>query len=273
MRMHTVKGAGGTSLAVCEAGRGEGPALLLVHGFCQAYQSWERQLQGPLAQSFRLVAMDLRGHGQSDKPQGAYQEGRLWAEDVHAVLTTLRLERPVLVGWSYGGYVVGDYLRHYGEKAVAGVHLVAPVTREGTPEAFGLLSQDFMANLPGLLSPEDAVREQALEAFVSMLFHRPVSPETYASVLAFNRLVPRYVIEGVATRVGDQRDVFQRLRVPVLLSHGQEDRIVLAESSRQLAAMAPGAQLSLYPDVGHSPFMEDTARFERELMEFARRCQ
>jgi pimeloyl-ACP methyl ester carboxylesterase len=273
MRRHTVKGAGGTSLAVHEAGRNEGPTLLLVHGLAQSHQCWQRQLEGPLAQSFRLVAMDLRGHGQSDKPQGQYQDSRLWAEDVHAVLTTLKLERPVLVGWSYGGFVVADYLRHYGEGAVAGVHLVAPIILEGSPEAFSLLTPDFLATLPGLLSPEPAVRTQALESFVSLLVHRPLSPEKHAEVLAYNRLVPAYVMEGIATRAGDQREVLPKLTVPVLLSHGQEDRIVLPECSRQLAALMPRAQLSLYPDVGHSPFLEDTARFERELADFARRCQ
>ncbi len=273
MRMHTVRGGGGTPLAVYEAGRTEGPALLLVHGLAQSHQSWQRQLQGPLAQSFRVVAMDLRGHGQSEKPPGGYQDSRLWAEDVHAVLTTLKLERPVLVGWSYGGYVVADYLRHFGERILAGVHLVAPIILEGSPEAFALLSQHFLATLPGLLSPEPDVHTQAVESFVSLLFHRPVPPELLAAVLAYNRLVPDYVIHGIASRAGDAREVLPRLSVPVLLSHGLEDDVVLPESSRKLAAVMPQAQFSLYPDVGHSPFLEDTARFERELMEFARSCQ
>jgi len=273
MRMHTVRGGGGTPLAVYETGRTEGPALVLVHGLAQSHQAWRRQLQGPLAQAFRVVAMDLRGHGASDKPEGGYQDSRLWAEDVHAVLTALKVERPVLVGWSYGGYVVADYLRHHGESAVAGVHLVAPIILEGSPEAFALLSPDFLATLPGLLSPEPGVHTQAVEAFVSLLFHRPVPPETRAAVLAYNRLVPDYVIQGIATRAGDAREVLPGLTVPVLLSHGLEDHVVLPESSRKLAAVMPQAQVSFYPDVGHSPFLEDTARFERELMDFVRRCQ
>jgi pimeloyl-ACP methyl ester carboxylesterase len=246
---------------------------VLVHGLAQSHQAWQRQFQGPLAQAFRVVAMDLRGHGQSDKPQGQYLDSQLWAEDVHAVLTTLKLERPVLVGWSYGGYVVADYLRHFGEGAVAGVHLVAPIILEGSPEAFALLSQEFLATLPGLLSPEPDVHTQALETFVSLLFHKPMPPETLAAVLAYNRLVPDYVIQGIATRAGDVREVLPGLTVPVLLSHGLEDHVILPESSRKLAAVMPRAEVSFYPDVGHSPFMEDPARFERELMEFARRCQ
>lgn len=114
VRLHTIQGGGGLELCVAETGNPQGPALLFVHGFCQSHQAWQKQFQGPLAQAFRLVALDLRGHGCSAKPEGVYGDGRLWAEDLHAVITTLGLKRPVIVGWSYGGVVVIDYLRHYG---------------------------------------------------------------------------------------------------------------------------------------------------------------
>src|SRR5947209_11628864 len=72
------------------------------------------------------VSFDNRGHGMSDKPLNpdAYAEGRLWADDLAVVIETTRLERPVLVASSYGGYIVTDYLRAYGQADIAGINLV-----------------------------------------------------------------------------------------------------------------------------------------------------
>ena len=63
--------------------------------------------------TFRIVTFDLRGHGLSEKPLGPehYASGKLWADDLAAVIEQIGLERPTLVAWSYGGYVVADYLR------------------------------------------------------------------------------------------------------------------------------------------------------------------
>ena len=113
---------------------------MLVHGWSQSQLCWSRQTAGPLADDFRLVTFDLRGHGMSEKPLDAepYVDARLWADDLNAVIEQLELDRPVLVGWSYGGYVVTDYLAAYGETAIAGVDLVgAAVLRTPTFEHIG----------------------------------------------------------------------------------------------------------------------------------------
>ncbi len=72
-------------------------------------------MHSELADTFRLVALDLRGHGLSDKPLDGYADSKMWADDIHAVIRALRLDHPVLCGWSYGALVILDYIRHYGE--------------------------------------------------------------------------------------------------------------------------------------------------------------
>ena len=86
-------------------------------------------MNSDLAEDYRLVAMDLRGHGLSGKPREGYTESKLWAEDVDAIIRTLGLDRPVLCGWSYGPLVILDYIRHYGEEGVGGLHFVDAVTK------------------------------------------------------------------------------------------------------------------------------------------------
>jgi len=254
-----------------EWGEPDGPAIVFVHGWSQCDLVWRAQVGSELAARFRMVTFDLRGHGTSGRPPApdAYTEGRLWAEDLHAVITALELERPLLVGWSYGGMVVADYLRHFGQEHVAGVHFVSAMVKSGSEEAFGLLSPDMLALIPGLFDPEDGA---TLERFVSLLHHQPVSQETRRRVLAYTEMVPPFVREGLGARVEDYDDVLHRLTVPVMVTHGLEDRVVLPESGRHIASVVKGAHVSLYPGVGHSPFWEDARRFNRELAAFAARC-
>jgi pimeloyl-ACP methyl ester carboxylesterase len=100
--LERVTAADGVSLSVGEWGNPAGREILFIHGQAQSIVSFKRQTDGALARDFRLVAYDLRGHGLSDKPDdpACYQDGRRWADDVHAVIVAKRLRRPVLVGWS-----------------------------------------------------------------------------------------------------------------------------------------------------------------------------
>lgn len=120
IQQHRIVGGGGTTLNVLETGKRDGPTVLFIHGFSQNALAWSKQLNSELARDFRLVAMDIRGHGNSDKPpKDAYTDSKLWADDVQAVIESLELNRPVLSGWSYGGLIMCDYLSVYGEKPSA----------------------------------------------------------------------------------------------------------------------------------------------------------
>src|SRR5712691_1209395 len=112
MPIHTITGGGGLQLAVHEYGQPHGKPILLIHGFSQCHLVWSKQYQSPLADEFRLVCIDNRGHGMSEKPTALeyYTQAELWADDVQAVITGLALRKPVLAGWSYGGFVINDYL-------------------------------------------------------------------------------------------------------------------------------------------------------------------
>ena len=93
MRSHTVRGGDGLKLHVREWGESNAPPILFIHGWSQHHLCWQAQIESPLAGNFRLVAMDLRGHGQSEAPldAGNYTRGELWAEDVRNVQQELKL--------------------------------------------------------------------------------------------------------------------------------------------------------------------------------------
>ena len=100
MKSHKITGGGGIQLHLVETGKSTGRPILFIHGFSQCWLAWSRQMSSDLAADYRLVAMDMRGHGLSDKPPEGYTDSRLWADDVNSSIQALRLDHPILCGWS-----------------------------------------------------------------------------------------------------------------------------------------------------------------------------
>lgn len=267
----TIAGGGGLHLTVYEGGKAGGPSIVFIHGFTGSYLSWERQLSGSLSTDFRLVAYDLRGHGASDKPLEAapYTDGTMWADDLNAVIRAKQLDRPVLVGWSYGGYVISDYLRKYGDKAIGGVVFVGAVTKNGTAEAASYLTGDVLALFPDVLSADvqksiDGTRE------LTRMFASPLRGTPWERSYGSAMMVPSAVRAAMWNRVLDNDDVLARIRVPTLVVQGDADRLVRVSAARHIAATVPGAKLLVYTGVGHAVQFDATERFGRDLAEFVR---
>ncbi len=262
----------GVELAVYEAGDPGQPGIVFIHGFSQNALTWERQFSGPLADRFHLVAYDLRGHGASEKPLApdAYRDASVWADDLAAVIRDRGLERPILVGWSYGGYVIADYLRRYGDADLRGIVLVAAVTKSGTEEAAGFLTQEILSIFDDLLAPEVGRSLVGTRGLVD-LWAEPGSVE-WQMAFGSAMMVPPRVRSAMFSRVLDNDDVLARARVPTLVLHGAEDRIVRLSASEHTASLVPGARLTVYDGAGHAPHRDAFGRFGRDLAEFVGYC-
>jgi non-heme chloroperoxidase len=269
MRTHTVIGGGGIRLHVDETGNPRGRPILFIHGFSQSRLAWRKQMDSDLADDFRLVAMDLRGHGLSEKPRDAYGDSKLWADDIQAVIETLGLDRPVLSGWSYGGLIICDYLRQQGEGRIGGINLVGAVSKLGTDPAFAVLAPRFQAIVPGFFSSDVEESVGSLAQLVRLCMHEEPSPEDFYCVLGYNVIVPPHVREGLLSRTLDNDDLLPSIRKPVLIMHGENDGVVLPAAAEQHGAVIAHARTSVYPNVGHALFWEDPERFNRELRAFA----
>ena len=146
MENRLVRTPDGVDIAIQEHGKADAPAIVFIHGFSQCHLSWTNQIASPLADSFRLVTYDIRGHGASGKPEDAncYTEGRRWADELSCVFDALQLTRPLVGAWSYAGRILADYLAAYGPARLAGINLVASKTRSDPsfvgPEKIGRAS-------------------------------------------------------------------------------------------------------------------------------------
>jgi non-heme chloroperoxidase len=270
MKSHRITAGGSTTLHVVETGNPQGRPILFIHGFSQCWIAWSRQLNSDLANDHRLIAMDLRGHGLSDKPLDGYSESRIWADDLNAVIETLGLDRPILSGWSYGPLVILDYVRHYGEDAIGGVHFVGGISKLGSDEAISVLAPDFLGLVAGFFSSDAAESVSSLQSLLRMCFAQELSPQDFYLKLGYNVSVPPYVRKALFSRSFDNDDLLPRLSKPVLITHGAADRIVNPAAAHHHKAAIAHAQIQLMPGAGHAAFWDDPATFNQSLRQFCR---
>ncbi|HKP22316.1 MAG TPA: alpha/beta hydrolase [Dongiaceae bacterium] len=275
MNVHSVIGGGGVKLHVREWGQADAPAILFIHGWSQNHMCWHRQYESQLADAFRLVAFDLRGHGMSEAPAAAeqYTEPQPWADDIAAIIDQLNLEHPVLVGWSYAGFVICDYVRAYSQDAIAGINFVGAAVTLDTA-AFGvLIGPGLIDHVPGATADDVPSNIRAMRAFVRGCTAQPLPRDEYEMALCWNVMVPPKVRAALVARVIDSDDVLKTLDRPVLVTHGQSDTVVLPAMGERILKTCRTSAAAWYPGIGHAPFLEDSPRFNSELADFVRKAR
>ena len=275
MKIHTVTGGGGLRLQAREWGNADGPPILFIHGLSQNHLCWHRQYESALAGEFRLAAYDLRGHGMSDAPLEPehYIDGKLWADDLAAVIDQLRLDRPVLVGWSYGSLIACDYVRVHGQDQIAAIDVVGGAFSLG-PSAFGtLIGPGFLDHFADLTADDLPTNIRAVRGLVKAFAAKPLPSEDVETLLCSSMAVPARIRANLGAREIDCDDVLRALEVPLLITHGRADTVVLPAMAEHALVTCPTAEPAWYEGVGHTPFLEQPERFNRELAEFTRRAR
>ncbi|MDX2143972.1 MAG: alpha/beta hydrolase [Rhodospirillaceae bacterium] len=275
LKFSTIDGHGGLPLNVMEVGNPAGPAILLIHGMAMGAMSFRPQFDSALAKDFRLVAYDLRGHGNSGKPWDPkdVQASEIWADDMAAVIAAAKLDKPVVVGWSYGGFVAADYVRKYGTAGIAGLNLVGSIA--------GLVQQPPPV---GNMTPEEMKRRAAkqtsgnmrdnievVEATVNIFAFPGMTPAYREEMRTLGLMVPAYVRRAFVGRNLDHQDVTPKLvDFPMLITMGANDVAQAPEAYARLKAALPKAQYSVFENNGHLPFAQSPERFNAELAAFVR---
>jgi non-heme chloroperoxidase len=279
MRFSYVVGAGGVPLSVAQTGDPRSAGILFLHGLGQSHLSFALQLHSSLAQRFHLVAFDLRGHGNSGKPWDpeAYSDSGRWADDVARVIAATGLERPVIVAWSYGTLVAGDYLRHLGSAGLSGIVMIGALGGLATLP-LAALDPAYMAKLQRLhqlnASPGLENTLAASHDIVPLLTARPMPAAWTAMAETVNAMVPPFARSVMGARLStDNKDLIPQIRVPMMLLAGSEDRGTPRSLMQSLADSLPAhTQVSVYDGSGHSAFAEEPVRFNRDLEAFATRA-
>ncbi|MBN9745573.1 MULTISPECIES: alpha/beta fold hydrolase [unclassified Amycolatopsis] len=264
-----VTGAGGVRIALRVEGPENARPIVFVHGWAQSAAAWSAQLADPaLSGQFRLVAMDLRGHGGSDVPDSGYDDPAQWAGDLAAVLDFAGPDA-IVVGWSYGGLVIADYLREHGTARLGGIVLVGAITEIGRKREGGATGPIMRAALPAALSDDAEVAIPALVEFTRAQA-TPKVPGAYAQAMLGSSLsVPPAVRGALFRRDIGSGDVLAAVDKPALVVHGSADGVVDPSAAEYSAGKIPGAVLRWFVEAGHLPFVEEPEDFNSVLRRFA----
>ncbi len=254
----------GCRLHYAEAGAG--PPLVLLHGWSQSGAFFEQQLAG-LSARHRVLALDFRGHGASERPDHGYRIARL-AKDTQEFLGALELERADVLAWSMGCSVVWSYWDLFGPGRISRLVLVDgnPCLLERDGWELGFLSPEALGEQDDQLRGD---RASWTKGFLESLLVR-ADDSTKAWMLAENLKLPAAHAADLLLDLctGDWRDVIPRLSVPTLVIGGE--RSPLGRGVMQwIAARVPDASPVMF-ETGHFMFYEEPARFNSLVADFLR---
>ncbi len=251
MARGTVRSRDGALLAYEEAGSGF--PLLLVHGFPLNRRMWAKQLS-LLGRGRRVIAVDLRGHGESSVPPGVSPPSfsmELFARDLADLMDFLGLDGIDLCGLSMGGYVAMAFLRSYPERVRS---LILASTRATADPPEGVEARRAVA---------ERVMAEGMEGLAREMTPRLLGPEAPREVAELVEEMIRGTRREVAAADSlamaarpDSRELLARAGVPILVIHGAEDALVPVEQARAMAENIPGSLFRVIPGAGHLPPLE-----------------
>jgi pimeloyl-ACP methyl ester carboxylesterase len=248
----------GESLAYIDRGERTGPAVVLIHGYTDNARDWVPMLPY-VSKRYRLILVDIRGHGQSSKPECCYT--RLdFAYDIKLLLDALGVQKADIVGHSLGSIIAQTFAEYWPERT-AHVALISstggpPPDRPKKPPQF-----DFAAEIRKLKEPIEADSPFMIAWWDSPT---PVDPDFIRRQRKDAAGIPLRVWLAVLDQAlpadniyGDLQSSLPRLKAPTLLIWGSKDPIMEEDVRQSLRNALPNAQVKIFDGLGHNPFWED----------------
>jgi pimeloyl-ACP methyl ester carboxylesterase len=281
---HLTIQANGAAFHVARAG--SGPPLLLLHGWPEFWLTWEPVMQR-LADRYTLLAPDLRGFGDSDKPQGPYgPDGH--AADMLALIDALGIARSGLVGHDVGGPVIMAIARKAPEK-LAGLFFFDFVypgigARFATPDRLNeIWYQSFhqMEMAPRIIGATRETCRVYIEYFLRHWSHRKDAFDDVLDAFVDNFMKPGNLAGGFAhyrashaprvAMMKGELPALPKINVKTCIRWGEHDPILLAEWTDRLGETFSDTDVAIFPGVGHFPHREDPDRAAAEIAGFFQR--
>jgi len=248
--------------------RGHGPDLVLLHGWGLNLRVWDG-LTRELQSSFRVITVDLPGHGRSPwNPKARTPAEQAW--QVHAALAS-RSDRYSLIGWSMGGQIAIDL-------AAAMPGSVERLVLVGTTPRFAA-GEDWPHGMPAATLEKLATQlrtnyKRTVSEFLELQVRgsaasEKVLAELHASLFSHGEAHPKALVAGLNTlKSSDLRSMLGLIRAPTLVIAGQYDRVTLPIASRALAEALPDARYVEFRRAAHAPFLSHATEFAALVTEF-----
>ncbi len=253
---------------------GEGPCLVLIHGFSDNLTMWYNQVPA-FAEHFKVLSCDVRGHGETETPEGSYSMP-LFAEDVRALLDELEIEKACLLGYSMGGRIALQFALQYPERTTGLVFANS-----------GVMGADVQPSAEQIAEMEERRRQMMemletgdIEAIADAMAERSCSPgfrgrdpaafQKYKDVKLRND--PRHyrgIMQAMAQSAASPPDLTQ-LICPALIIAGDQDAFMAVDVARSMERAIKDATLKILP-TGHAAAIEAPGDFNQAVLDFMNR--
>jgi non-heme chloroperoxidase len=251
---------------------GDGRPIVLIHGWPLSNEMYEYQYNDLVNNNFRVIGITLRGFGKSSKPYGDYGYD-VHALDIKNILCKLDIENAVMGGFSMGGAIAIRYASvddgaHVSKLALFGAAAPVWTQRDDFPynlpksavdELIELNYQDRPKLLSNFAKIFSATETSLNEGIGSWLNGIGLSASSHATGQCL-----------IALRDTDLRDDLAQIKIPTLIMHGKKDKICSFDLAEQMKAGISKSQLIVFEKSGHSLFLEETRKFNSELIKFAK---
>ena len=255
------RSVGAVSLALEE--RGDGPAIVFIHGFPFDRTMWRDQMASLTA--WRRIAPDLRGFGLSDAPEQGYSMAA-YARDLEALLEALDVTRVVVCGLSMGGYVAFELVRRFPERVRALILSNTRAEPDSEEARKGRGATIGLVQTRGLDALADAMMPKLLAA--PTLAGDPKVPAHIRTMIRDNDAGGMVGALSAMRERPDSTPLLGSLGVPVLVLAGSDDQLAPPESAHAMARAIPGASYRLLEDTAHVPPVEQPKATSAAIREF-----
>jgi pimeloyl-ACP methyl ester carboxylesterase len=253
---------------------GSGKPVVLIHGWPLSSSSWEKQIPSLIEAGYRVIAYDRRGFGHSSKPASGYNYDTL-AEDLNKIMTKLNLRDATLVGFSMGGGEVARYLSKYGSERVNKAVFMSAIP------PFLLKTSDNPEGVDGSIfdGMKKAIKADR-PAFLSEFFANFYNVDNLKGTKISDEVVrlswnigagasPKGTLDCVSAWLVDFREELKRINIPVLIMHGNADRILpLAATGKRTPEFVKGSRLVIIEGAPHGMNWTHSEEINRELLAF-----
>jgi non-heme chloroperoxidase len=247
----------GVTLHYASQGPRTGPAVIMIHGYSDSWFSFSRVLP-LLSPELRVIAPDMRGHGDSDRPPGGYRVADM-ADDVIRLMEALSVPKAVLVGHSMGSFVARAAFE------LAPSRISRLVLTGGAPTA----DNDGLWQLQGVVNElTDPVDETFVREFQMSTIATPLPEPFLEAVIANSRRMPARIWKAVIQGLLEFEPVVVRPEVRTLVLGGWEDAVFSSTEQMALARQFPLGELQLVDGVGHTLHWEQPETFVSALIRF-----
>lgn len=260
----------GAELAYVETGTGP-ETLVLVHGWSSSLNWWKENIEA-LSERYRVVACDVRGHGDSDKTESGHTMEQ-YARDIAEVIEKLCPNGdPVVAGWSMGAFILWNYVLQFGRGRTAGMVFVGQSARDLQSENFphGIVTHEGMHEwMVALQTDQEAFVRELMK---DMRMHAP-SEQEYEWMVGDYLRCPAHIatVAFYHQTTVDSLPAFPKIDFPTQVYFGADPKMYKLSDGEYLAEAIPGTELVTFEQSGHIPMIEEPEKFNAELLKFADR--